>query len=48
MIKEFSNGKEIINPDEEVAFSADWQAVILTSEVSSQVQDLLLWNVTQI
>ena len=47
MIKKFFNGKELINPDEEVAFSADWQAVILTGEVSSQVQDLLLWNVTQ-
>ena len=47
MIKEFFNGKELINPDEEVAFSAAWQAVILTGEVPSQVQALLLWNVTQ-
>ena len=47
MINEFFNGKELINPDEEVAFSAAWQAVILTGEVSSQVQDLLLLNVTQ-
>ena len=47
MTKKLFNGKELINPDEEVAFSAAWQAVILTGEVSSQVQDLLLWDVIQ-
>merc|ERR1712241_1611057 len=49
MIQEFFNGKEpnrAINPDEAVAFGAAVQGAILTGEGSSQVQDLLLLDVT--
>jgi len=49
LIQEFFNGKEAnktINPDEADAYGAAVQAAILTGEGSSQVQDLLLLDVT--
>ena len=51
MIREFLNGKEpneSINLDEAVAFGAAMQAAILTSEGSSQVQNLPLLDVTSL
>ena len=48
-IQEFINGGEhnrTINPDEAVAYGAAVQATILTDEGSSQVQDLLLLDMT--
>jgi L1 cell adhesion molecule like protein len=49
MLQELFNGKEpckTLNPDEAVAYGAAVQAAILTGEGSSQVQDLLLLDVT--
>merc|ERR1712137_1019359 len=49
LIQEFFNGKEpckSINPDEAVAFGAAVQAAVLTGEGSSQVQDLVLLDVS--
>jgi len=49
MVQEFFSGKQLlkeINADEAVAYGAAVQAAILTGEGSSQVQDLLLLDVT--
>mmetsp|Transcript_71847 Transcript_71847/g.112393 ORF Transcript_71847/g.112393 Transcript_71847/m.112393 type:complete len:1093 (-) Transcript_71847:142-3420(-) len=49
MLQAFFNGKDLlssVNPDEAVAYGATVQAAILTGEGSSQVQDLLLLDVT--
>jgi len=49
LIQEFFNGKEpckAINPDEAVAYGAAVQGAILSGDTSSQVQDLLLLDVT--
>jgi L1 cell adhesion molecule like protein len=49
LIQDFFNGKELcrnINPDEAVAYGAAVQGAILGGETSSQVQDLLLLDVT--
>merc|ERR1712023_370235 len=49
MIQEYFNGKEpnrSINPDEAVAYGATVQAAILTKQGGSEVEDLLLIDVT--
>jgi L1 cell adhesion molecule like protein len=49
LISEFFNGKEpnrSINPDEAVAYGATIQAAILTKQGGSEVEDLLLIDVT--
>ena len=49
LLKDFFNGKELngsINPDEAVAYGAAVQAAVLTGDTSSNIQDVLLVDVT--
>eukprot|EP00049_Salpingoeca_infusionum_P020653 m.364723 g.364723 ORF g.364723 m.364723 type:complete len:590 (+) comp28271_c0_seq1:247-2016(+) len=51
LLRDFFNGKELsqcINPDEAVAHGAAVQAAILSGDMSEEVQDMLLLDVTPI